>query len=337
MPLDRHPGFTRIDLAVCIFILAVVPLLGISALSTSRESSRILSCQSNVKQLAYANLLYTTLFNDTLPPGGWCTRWTGDPVCDKSENQPGGWMYAILPCIEQENLYYQGDHAPDAGQKAEQIMETQRTSIPVFCCSSRRRCVPYPTRTDFYNSGAPGVMAKTDYTGNGGDGQTLTAFGNGAGMNKFTEDDWAQQPLVKDTPLVREYGTLISNGVFQRRTGVPLSAITDGLECTYLLGEKYLYPEAYQTGEAHNDDQGWDVGFDADTVAFTRHFSPGGARVMKDLPGYASPVFAFGGVHPEGFNMAMVEGEVKSISYRIAPEVHAKLGIRNDGEAPAAP
>lgn len=322
---------TRFDLAVILAVCLMLPLLLAPAQNAARESSRRVQCMNNVKQIAYGNLAHEAHWQK-FPAGGWATRWTGEPEQAFLPSQPGGWMYTLLPFIDQQAVFDLGLGAKSPEQKPQQLAKAQQTPLSIYTCSSRRRREPLPTQTTFFNAGSPGLMAKTDYVGNGGDGQTLTSFGNGDGMDTFTDDDWARQPLVEDSKAAREHGTLISNGVFQRRTGVPLDAITDGQANTYLLGEKYLYPEAYTTGAAVNDDQGWDVGFDADIIAFTRHFSPGGARFMNDRSGYAAPLFAFGGAHEDGLFMAMVDGSVHCVNPRIDPEVHAKLGIRNDGE-----
>ena len=305
------------EIGVILFIIVVSVLLLLPARQGGGGSPRT-QCRNNIRNLAMACLVYES-YHKTLPPGGWGNGWAGDPNRSDGKTQPGGWMYAILPHLEQKELYLAGMEAGEA-EKPEMIMEAQKTPIFLFHCPSRRPPIQYPTKAAFFNSGSPGLMAKTDYAGSGGDGKTLTEFVSGRGMDAFTEEDW-EKLEPGDT-----------NGVFRRRSGMPMSAITDGAAQTYLLGEKTLQPEAYLTGKAVGDDHGWNVGYDDDIIRFTAHARPEIVKPAQDKKGHVSPVFAFGSTHGNSFNMALADGSLQAIDYKIAPEVHANLGIRNDGQ-----
>ena len=47
-----------------------------------------------------------------LPTGGWGTWWTGDADLGTGERQPGGWMYNVLPYIEQQAMHDMGEGCP---------------------------------------------------------------------------------------------------------------------------------------------------------------------------------------------------------------------------------
>jgi len=62
-----------------------------------------------------------------LPGSGWSPWVVGDPLLGAGRNQPGGWMYQILPFIEEQAVY----DLPDDGNKA-QIQHNKR--IKRFRC-----------------------------------------------------------------------------------------------------------------------------------------------------------------------------------------------------------
>ncbi len=114
--------------------------------------------------------------------------------------------------------------------------------------------------------------------------------------------------------------------------------ITDGTSNTYLVGEKYLCPDYYLTGNDWGDDQSayagdsddqnrW-TGTDTATAAVPMVPAP-----MQDTPGLAGGTYEeiFGSAHAIGFNMALCDGSVKVFNYTIDPLVHNYLGNRKDG------
>ncbi|MDO4551614.1 MAG: DUF1559 domain-containing protein [Planctomycetia bacterium] len=306
--------------------LSMLMALLFPALNSSRESSRQVKCTVNIQKMLFACSSYESS-QGTLPPGGWGTLWAGDPNCAPGTTQPGGWAYAILPYMERSDVYEMGKNSDTL---REDLMSAQRTPIPNFYCPSRRSGVARPSESVFYNSGRPGMMGKIDYAGNAGDGKNITEFLNGEGMNQFSEETWQKQPFIGPFPGWEEKNTMVSNGVFQRRFGVKLDEISDGVSYTYMLGEKYLYANAYDTGTARGDDQGWDVGFDDDILRFVKHENPVFVHPTQDTKDNTEPVFAFGGPHPNSFLMGMCDYSVSYIHFGISMEIFEAWGIRND-------
>lgn len=102
MPKRRHRGFTLIELLVVIAIIAILVALLLPAVQQAREAARRSSCKNNLKQLGVAMHNYHDT-HGTLPVGVHRCCW-------------GTWQVAILPQIEQGNLFslYQNSGGTDA-------------------------------------------------------------------------------------------------------------------------------------------------------------------------------------------------------------------------------
>jgi hypothetical protein len=105
-----------------------------------------------------------------------------------------------------------------------------------------------------------------------------------------------------------------------------MALIKDGASNTYMIGERYLCTDAYYSGVYCDNDQGWDQGYDYDTIRGT--LDP----PSRDRPGLCGCMIIFGSAHEAGFNMAFCDGVVKLTNYNINPTIHAQLGHRSDGE-----
>ncbi len=316
--ISRRTAFTLVELLVVITIIGILIALLLPAVQAAREAARRMQCQNNLKQLALGCMSHESA-QGYLPGGGWLWNWQGDPDRGFDRRQPGGWVYNVLPYIEQQALHDLGMGLDAAGKKAAMSTVTA-TVLPVHYCPSRR---PAVLKLNFYspnNINAVSHAARTDYAGNAG-----TYSGN-FGYFDYSASDapgfvW---PLFPN-----------ETGIFHSTSMIKMADITDGTTNTYLLGEKYLNPDYYADAVSSTLDSAGDNnppygGMDPDTNRWTSNPS---CIPMQDQEGY-EPIFgnwSFGSAHANGFHMAFCDGSVQQISYSIDVLVHSRLGNRKDG------
>ncbi len=301
--------------------------------------------QNNLKQLGLAAMSHEQA-NRWLPTGGWGYVWVGDPSCGFGRSQPGGFPYNCLPYLEQQSLHdLQLGTVRGSAEQLAKALEMIQTPLAVLACPTRRRALVYPIPvTNFaapvncnvppgWSSGACQVgWCKTDYAANAG--SYLINIGTGP-------SSWAS--------AVNSNGTLNENafypastlkwttGVCGQRSRVKMADITDGTSNTYLVGEKYLNPDAYYGQVCDGGDDQYDFG--GDSVDLTRAAGSSATIAvnfaiapLQDIPGHADGA-PFGSAHAVGFNMAFCDGSVRTIPYSIDLLAHMYLSSRNDGKA----
>jgi len=333
-------AFTLVELLVVITVIGILMGLLLPAIQMARESGRSATCMNNVKQLAMACLTHEST-HTYLPTGGWAWGWAGDPDRGFGIRQPGGWLYNILPYMEQGDLYDIENH-PDNESDPD---GAYRASMPVeaFLCPTRHTVKTYPYNSagsfnSFHNIETPVSVGRCDYAANAGDltadpessSQTPNTDWDGAGADQMSEEDWKNREECRDARY--------STGVIFRRSKTTLGHVSvDGESNTYLIGERYLAPEKYegQNGfyetmgmtDDHND-QAWDMGYDYENTRWTRKTAA--CTPMRDRGGHEQQR-AFGSAHSAGFHMALCDGSVHRMDFNIDQETHRRLGNRKDG------
>jgi prepilin-type N-terminal cleavage/methylation domain-containing protein/prepilin-type processing-associated H-X9-DG protein len=305
----RRAGFTLLELLVVVAIIAVLLGLLLPAVQSVREAANRTQCANNLKNLSAACLHHNDQ-TGRLPTGGWGWLWNGDPDRGSGRQQPGGWGYNVLPYIEQGNLYGLGYRLPPA-QKRAAVAQRISTPLPLFCCPSRRPCQAWPNgwNITYWDSDPVTQLGRMDYAANSGDQPVDEFF---AGPPTLAAGDDPSYPWPSTDGL---------SGVIFQRSELKLTDIPRGLGNTYLIGEKYLNPDAYTTGTAASDNENLYTGFDNDNSRCT-YYPP-----HRDRPGYAD-TFSFGSAHPAGLNMAYCDGSVRYILYGVDPQVHQQAGSR---------
>ena len=134
-------------------------------------------------------------------------------------------------------------------------------------------------------------------------------------------------------------GPARANGVSFALSMIKAGDVTDGLSNTFLVGEKNLWPDNYETGEDGGDDEWALQGFDSDNYRTASDDSDcpgcsGGQDPIgphPDTPGYAYSG-SFGSAHLAGVNMALCDGSVRMVSYTIDVTTYSHLCNRRDGQ-----
>jgi prepilin-type N-terminal cleavage/methylation domain-containing protein/prepilin-type processing-associated H-X9-DG protein len=311
--LDRRLGFTLVELLVVIAIIGVLVALLLPAVQAARESSRRMQCSNHLKQLGLGAHNHADIYGHfpTAGRSGYVGVRTVGPAIGK--DQEWGWMYQILPFIEQKNLW---ENTNDNTVK--------QTPIKIYFCPSRRsQAIILPL--------ANGALC--DYVGN-----------SGAGLNSFKTANWM--------PVGSTYAGLGGHGVIAAVLPATSPAINplrfadipDGTSNTMLASEKALSTAFYRGGDG-NDNQGWWRGMDSDIVGgIYVPVSPTPAPAYKlqadqkwGAPGvsntynYSGNFSMFGSAHPGGINAALCDGSVRVIRYTVdINNVLTPLCVRDD-------
>ncbi len=320
--MPRRTGFTLVELLVVITIIGILISLLMPAVQSARESARQTQCANNLKQLGLASLNHENSIG-WFPTGGWGWEWIGDPNRGFGLKQPGGWLYNVLPYIDQQALHDQGVGLTSQSAASMTALQVQFTTPLAFInCPSRR---PVQTFT-FVNGGSTAplnatpaaAVTRTDYAASSGDanndyympGPASLAAGDAAGYG------WHNTAADGLT------------GISYERSQVRVGSITDGASNTYMLGERYLNPDAYYTGSDPADNECAMAAYDNDT------FRCGylGLTPMQDTAGVADDR-RFGSAHSNGAKMVFCDGSVHTISFFIDAETHRRLANRQDGLA----
>ena len=343
--MERRPSrdaFTLVELLVVIAIIGVLVALLLPAVQAAREAARRQQCGNNMKQMALAAQNHHDA-QKFFPTGGWGWWWVGDADRGYGRNQPGGWSFSMLPYMEQAQLRARagdGDKDTIGTGQLEGALQVLRTRVEHWWCPSRRPQNVFAKGTDTYY--ALNAARATD-------GRIVAARSDYAicvGDRNFVESDGFPNPggtpTTYTTPDIKGYvwqtttvGNLNSGmekytGIGFQRSEIGFKQITDGSSQTYLIGEKYLDPEDYETGADDGDNETWGTGFNNDM--YRAAFDPP-AQDRIGLPKKDCQARIFGAVHT-GFFMAFCDGHVEMLGFDIDPLVHRANANRADGGQP---
>ncbi len=311
--MRRSRGFTMIELAAVVAIIAVMIALLLPAVQSAREQARRTQCLNNLSQLGVALWNYEST-HEVLPPG--VVNLTG-PVDDQVTGYHFGWITQILPYIEQRNLDKHLDRK--AGIYEANNLTARAMSIPVLLCPSD---TGYRPSRFFGTPATPGVSLSTvpspstsGYAACHSDIEVpIDAKNSGAFfLNSHLraediEDGLGHTIFVGEIRQGgNELGWASGTRASIRNTGTPMNQTsTDPMNLAPFLVQVESAPE-----------------FDPSPPTAGPNTPKPGAK-----PGH---VGGFGSFHPQGSNFLFGDGSVHFLRTSINPGLYRRLASRADG------
>lgn len=360
----RKRAFTLIELLVVITIIGILMALLMPGLSAMREQGRRAQCSNNLKQIALAFQSHISA-NGFYPTGGWGYGWAGDPDRGFGVRQPGGWIYNILPFMDNVAIHDMGKGRTIA-DKMTIFCDRAQVPIPIFNCPTRRRPMTYTfnarsAASPAINFNAPGRAARSDYAANGG--SIITASGwiyvsGGANWSDFgppvsaisatspseTDDTLANRSSnmerrIYTTSVISGYSLMGSGptGIMFSLSQITPAHVRDGASNTYMVAEKHLNPDRRTTGDDWGDSLSMYCGEFREITRYTREppmldTNSATGIYYYNTTSLADLTVGFGSSHASGFNVAFCDGSVRLINYAINIKIHRALSTRDGAD-----
>ena len=313
-------GFTLIEMAVVIAIIAILAAILFPAFGAAREAARKMACANNLRQMGTASLMFSQDGNGLLMSQGGPV--SGD--CGDGQSHPWNYLCPLAPYIGPDVYAYgydrisyhnggplsqifpylrvgAGSNGTPEGEK-----RAREAQVPVINCPSDPS-PPYKLNTWFPNLPADTRLTTSDYAAIGATGWSFV-FVPRTDRTPPAEEGviprWADSPR-HDNDFSSPASTLL--WVEKRKwTGAGADQVW-GDSAGMWAGQPYL-------GFPHTDNV-------RSTVRPPMPYITG-----NKFPDDVWYIVDAGSGHANGLNVAFVDGHTKFLSYQIDPAVWKKLG-----------
>jgi prepilin-type N-terminal cleavage/methylation domain-containing protein len=322
-------AFTIIELLVVIAIIGILVALLLPEIQAARESARRTECSNPLKQIGLAHIQFEGIHRQY-------ANTTTNIVVPADNYLPGNhpkrtWPADVLPFIGETALFNRWVLTGGiVDSQSASVNECTATPVPVYNCPTRRAPLKYPGYFDYQ-------YAKIDYALN-------------AGFNLQVPQSSAYPTGIKYVPGIWDPAKVIAN-----LKPVRAKHVTDGLSRTYLVCEKTIQSDRYESGQDVGDWDGflhceYDGGFndrecyrtadappEHDASSITEYDQPPTFAIFHfnlDKIEVCHSCLKIGSAHPSTWNAVFCDGSVHSISYNISLATHQALSTRAGGETP---
>lgn len=359
----KRQGFTLVELLVVITIIGILVGLLLPAVGMAREAARRASCLNNIRQVALGVVGHSTQYN-YFPKNYTIVDSSGLPFRYSSS-----WMVAILPFVDQENLYNQLDanagELPSTGTVRFRVYDLEAGAanfaqrIPLYRCASDTTDVALDARAESSMFDATIALGTTSYKGVSGSYWPMSS-GDKTGLNPLKSDGSPSSaskidkirgggnppPGTWDFRLNYNNGVLHSGLAYDPTAAFPLNKqicatkiadIRDGLTTTLMVGEavgNFQTRNAWASSMMNSSTTWWRINKHAsctDGETLTKY-----AGLEKCAP-YWTVNTGFLSYHSGGANFAFCDGSSRLLSEDTDSLVMRQLGCMNDGETVQVP
>lgn len=339
MNLRKQRAFTLVELLVVIAIIGVLVALLLPAVQAAREAARRAQCCSQLSQLILAVHHYEGIYQQ-YPAGSQDPK---GPILNAPQGQHHGWLIALLPMLEQRNVFKAID--PNVSVYHPKQVPAIDSYVQVLRCPSGAFGLPLSSYAAVHHD----VEAPIDVTNNGvfflnskvtyddvTDGSSNTLF-----LGEKLPDSWDLAWISGTRGTLRNMGSVINSLNYTNGLGRPPydqgGAYVIPGQFKDILEEEPKSEEDTALEELNNPGEPPIPGMPMPGMmpGMPMPGFPGmGIKPMKGMPGDPLFVGGFGSNHPNGATFAIGDGSVRFLMQGTAAPVLSQLGHRGDGSLP---
>lgn len=299
----RCAAFTLVELLVVIAIIGILVGLLLPAVQAAREAARRMQCANNLKQIGLGLLNYESAYRRYPKGGAGAVSLTNATTIARMRLS---WGAAILPFIEENNIYDQIDlRLPYIHPNN---FAAGRTTVKTYICPTSPRQELLRPNGDALS--APELYARTDYGGNYGE-RSLRCHPQNC-QNNYQTGGGGRGTLMLGTDQ-----------------DVAIKDITDGMSNTVMVGEAPEGLHSIWIGHKNVFDQS--VPLDArvsDASTWTPCLTP-----FKSTQGnFCDFGQEFHSYHSGGSNFAIADGSTHFLANQTDFKIFAAMLSRSGGE-----